>query len=115
LEVKQSAARQTWTLARPATKPIFDIRARTGYFEGADWVSDARRFAEIYVFAHHPVMDETADHRDPRQWHFYVVPTSRLPPGKTISLTRIDSLAETVPWERLADTVEGMRSPGPSA
>src|ERR1700730_11441245 len=29
LEVKQSAARQTWTGTRKATMPIFDIRART--------------------------------------------------------------------------------------
>jgi hypothetical protein len=30
LEVKQSAARQTWTGTRKATVPIFDIRTRTG-------------------------------------------------------------------------------------
>jgi hypothetical protein len=65
LEVKQSAARQTWTGTRKATVPIFDIRVRTGYFDGADWVPDLRRFAHIYVFAHHPIMDESADHSRP--------------------------------------------------
>src|SRR5260370_222980 len=82
LEVKQSA-RQTWTGSRKPTVPIFDIRAGTGYFEGADWVADPRRFADIYVLAHHPIMDASADHRDPRQWRFHVVAAKRLPPSKT--------------------------------
>lgn len=110
LEVKQSAARQTWTGARPATKPIFDIRARTGYFEGADWIADPRRLADIYVFAHHPVMDASADHRDPLQWRFYVVPANLLPAGKTNSLAVISRLANAMPWEALKATVERIRT-----
>ena len=70
LEVKQSAARQTWTGSRAATKPVFDIRARTGYFEGANWIADPRRFADIYVFALHPILDDTADHCDPDSGYF---------------------------------------------
>jgi len=110
LEVKQSAARQTWTGSRNATKPIFDVRARSGYFEGADWVSDPRRFAEIYVFAHHPLMDETADHRNPVQWHFYVVPANRLPNTRTISLAKSALLAEMVSWGGLKAAVEAART-----
>ena len=110
LEVKQSAARQTWTGSRNATKPIFDVRARSGYFEGADWVSDPRRFAEIYVFAHHPLMDETADHRNPVQWYFYVVSANRLPNTKTISLAKIALLAEMVSWGGLKAAVEAART-----
>jgi hypothetical protein len=109
LEVKQSAARQTWTGQRPATKPIFDIRVRSGYFEGADWIADPRRFAEIYVFAHHPVIDASADHRDARQWRFYVVAASRLPEAKTISLVRIATLADPVPWDAVKAAVENLR------
>ena len=109
LEVKQSAARQTWTGSRNATKPIFDIRARTGYFEGADWIADPRRFADIYVFAHHPIMDEAADHRDVGQWKFYVLDTNRLPAGKTISLAKIAALSTTVLWIGLESAVESMR------
>lgn len=110
LEVKQSAARQTWTGSRAASKPIFDIRARKGYFEGADWVvSDPRRFADIYVFAYHPVMDATADHCDPLQWRFHVIPTNRLPAGKTISLARLALLANDIRWTELETTVEKSR------
>jgi hypothetical protein len=110
LEVKQSAARQTWTAGRAATKPIFDIRARTGYFEGADWIADPRRFADIYVFAHHPIMGASADHRDPIQWRFHVVPADRLPAGKTISLAKVALLADGVPWSDLKSVVESLRS-----
>lgn len=98
LEVKQSAARQTWTGTRKATVPIFDIRARTGYFEGADWAADPRRYAHIYVFAHHPMTDASADHRDPSQWRFHVVATHGLPGCKTISLARVALLSDAVLW-----------------
>jgi hypothetical protein len=109
LEVKQSAARQTWTGTRTATKPIFDIRARSGYFEGADWVADPRRFAEIYVFAYHPILDETADHCDPRQWCFHVILSNRLPSAKSISLAKVALLSEQVGWENLREAVEALR------
>jgi hypothetical protein len=108
LEVKQSASRQTWTGTK-ATVPIFDIRTRTGYFEGADWVPDSRRFAHIYVFAHHPIMDESADHRDPRQWRFHVVPANRLPPSKTISLVKVALLSDAVLWSDLKAAIESAR------
>jgi hypothetical protein len=110
LEVKQSAARQTWTGARKATAALFDIRTRTGYFEGADWIADPRRFAHIYVFAHHPIMDASADHRDPRQWRFHVVATDRLPAGKTISLAKVKLLSDAVTWAGLKAAVEALRS-----
>ncbi|MGD9614886.1 MAG: hypothetical protein AB7H90_08380 [Alphaproteobacteria bacterium] len=111
LEIKQSAARQTWTGSRTASKPIFDVRARKGYFEGTDWIkiSDPRRFADIYVFAYHPIMDATADHCDPLQWRFHVIPTNRLPEGKTISLARLALLINDVPWTELETTIESLR------
>ena len=109
LEVKQSAARQTWTGTRKATVPIFDIRERTGYFEGADWVADPRRYAHIYVFAHHPIMDASADHRDPSQWRFHVVATDHLPAFKTISLARVALLSDAVLWVDLGAAVESAR------
>jgi hypothetical protein len=89
---------------------IFDIRARTGYFEGADWVADPRRFAHIYVFAYHPIMEESADHRDPRQWRFHVVATNRLPAGKTINLVKVALLSEAVPWIGLRAAIENLRA-----
>jgi hypothetical protein len=83
LEVKQSAARQTWDAPPKPSPPRFDIEERTVSWEGAvRTASPAGRFAQVYVFAHHPIRDETADHLDPAQWRFYVVPASRLLPKK---------------------------------
>jgi hypothetical protein len=116
LEVKQSAARQSWAAeASPPTKCSFDIASRIGYFEGVDWrqFPNPTRIAHIYVFAHHPGTDLSADHCDPQQWRFYVVPALRLPENaKTISLSRIQNLklAREVGFEELAGCVAEVKA-----
>ena len=104
LEVKQSAARQTWTDGPSRkglpTRPIFDIAERTGYFTngGAVWVKSAGRPADLYVFAWHagflPEVD--VDHRSPDQWEFYILPEAELPQnGKSIGLESIKKRGAT--------------------
>jgi hypothetical protein len=109
LEVKQSAARQTWPAPKKPSNPGFDIGERAGYYDGAIWIPQIGRLAHIYVFAYHPIRDDSADHRDPRQWQFYVQPTARLPTAKRISLTRIVLLCGPVSWSMLGETVEQVR------
>ena len=105
LEVKQSAAMQSWSTGKPS-KAIFDIAARTGYWEsGTEWIAKEGRPAHLYVFAHHGVYGDHADHRDPAQWEFYVVPTSALPDVKQISLSRIKLIAAAVAIDDLAVAV----------
>lgn len=102
LEVKQSAALQTWNAdtGRPS-KSSFDIAPRTGeYVDGIAWKDGVARNADIYVFAHHPLTDETADHREPDQWLFFVVPEGALPTQRSIVLSGIANMAEPV---RLSD------------
>ena len=107
LEVKQSAARQTWTQdGGGPSAPRFDIAARTGRWEGATWVVDLRRHADIYVFAWHPRTDPNADHRDPQQWQFYVCRASDLPAtAKSLSLKTLQRQASPVAWAELAAAV----------
>ena len=107
LEVKQSAARQSWSTDKPS-KAIFDVAARTGRNEADGWVAEVGRAAQIYVFGHHPVFDDSADHRDPRQWLFYVVPTNALPDVKQIALSTIKTLASPVSLSALAATVHAI-------
>jgi hypothetical protein len=107
--VKRSAARQTWTAPKKPSPPIFDIRERTGYYEGGARISRTGRLAHIYVFAYHPILDDSADHRDPSQWQFYVVPTSQLPTTKRIGLNGVGSLTDAISWSQLAAAVEGVR------
>ncbi len=98
LEIKQSAARQDWhdETCKPA-KGRFDIAARTGRWDGKDWVTAPGRAASIYIFAWHPIFaPDVADHRDPDQWQFHVVPTGLLPAQKSIGLAGIQALAEPV-------------------
>ena len=97
LEVKQSSFRQTW--APPAHGKIrssFDIRPRSGRWEGAQFIQEPGRSAQIYVFGYHGVADDTADHRCPDQWEFYVIPTSILPPIARLSLSSVRALATPV-------------------
>jgi hypothetical protein len=111
LEVKQSAALQSWAKegSRP-TRSTFDIAPRTGSWVNGDrWVPGVRRYADIYVLAHHSVSDATADHREPKQWSFYVVPTTALPEGRSISLSRVQGIATAVPFGMLGKEVERVR------
>jgi hypothetical protein len=110
LEVKQSAARQTWAAPKKPSPPSFDIRERTGYYEGAEWIKKAGRLAQIYVFAYHPIRNDSADHRDPSQWRFHVVPAKQLPASKTIGLVRVALLSDAVPWIGLSEAVESARA-----
>jgi hypothetical protein len=109
LEVKQSAAQQTWAAPAVQRQARFDIAHRQGRYEGANWIAEAGRFAHIYVFSHHPILGDGADHRDPAQWRFYVVPTIALPLARSLSLARLGTLARPCRIEDLAERVEELR------
>jgi hypothetical protein len=128
LEVKQSAARQTWSEKRDIreiidrenrTRPVFDIAPRTGYFSdgGSKWSPVPGRCAQTYVFAWNGTYGlPDVDHRNPAQWEFYVVPASRLPNGhRTITLSKIKAITGhdlflqnpgPVKLEQLSDVIE---------
>ena len=76
---------QTWSDARKIrTRGTFDIAERSGYFHegGTKWVEQRGRCAQIYVFAWNSVYGQEADHRDPTQWEFCVLPTAVLPEAR---------------------------------
>ena len=112
IQVKQSAARQSWHAddspqpPSPQPRPRFSIAHKTGRYEGLTWIADPSRNAEIFVFGWHPVTDPTADHRDPAQWQFFVVPETALPPQKSISLSALQKLAKAVPLDGVQKAVE---------
>lgn len=110
LEVKQSAARQSWATSDKPSACSFDIAARKGRWEGATWVAEVGRAAHIYILAHHPVADSSADHRDPTQWRFHVVRTALLPDTQRLTLNGARSLAAAVSFAELKQAVEATRS-----
>ena len=132
IEVKQSAARQTWH-KRPKSRPLpLPSRGWLGvnkpgkgyYLEDGTWKPTRRqRHADIYVFAWHPVKDLRnadrrlrADHRRPDQWKFFVVAEESLPKpkdGKTDGITpgqlvKCDRAVRCA-YEELADNVAKVR------
>ena len=112
LEVKQTAFRQSWKSPPSPKERRFDIAPRTGYWhEGTTWTDKIGRHAHIYVFAVHPIEDDTVDHRDPSQWRFYVLETSKLPPlpQKSIGLATVKAKGKEVDWQGLLHAVEEIR------
>lgn len=107
LEVKQSAVQQSWA-SNPGSvaRPAFDVRERTGRWEGATWIAGQGRQAQIYLFCCHDVVGELADHRDPSQWTFYVAPTSSLPPVKRLGIGSVRKLGMQTVFDDLKLTVD---------
>ena len=106
LEVKQSAARQSWSTGKPS-RASWDIAPRTGHWtEDARWIPEPGRNADIYVLCHHPVFGDDADHRNPAQWKFYAIRAASLPDTKSLSLAGAERLAEPVGFLDLSSAVE---------
>ena len=111
LEVKQSAALQTWSLADDAPPPrtsSFDIAFRKEpWTKGADNPPyRPGRPADVYIFAWHPIKDhKAADHRCVEQWRFIVVPERDLPNQKTISINSLKKLTAEIGCGQLAAVV----------
>ena len=109
IEVKQSAALQTWKTPGRSV-PSFKIPSRTGYYAdgGGGWVATKNmRHADLYVMAWHGETDsQLADHRQPAQWQFYVVPEHLLSPGQQrIGLNPVASIRPPCTYEDLAGRV----------
>lgn len=110
LEVKQSAARQSWAPPPSSVRqPSFDIRARTGHWVGSEWIEGSGRKAHLYIFAYHPRTDDGADHRDPLQWTFSVVEAKELPDRKTIGFRPLAALRPFIAFDALGQAVECVR------
>lgn len=106
LEVKQSASLQSWNSETGKESACsFDIAARSKAWIDEAWIETGRRVADLYVFAHHPLTGAEADHREPSQWAFYVVPSSRLPDVGRISLSKVGTLAPAVSISNLLSVV----------
>lgn len=107
IQVKQSAVRQSWHVpGSPRARPSYSIARKTGRWEGTNWIEEAGRNADIFIFGLHPVDDDSADHRDPKQWLFFVVAEGRLPDQDSMALSTLQSLAEPVAVNALKRKVE---------
>ena len=117
IEIKQSAARQSWDLEAlaPRRSPRFDIAPRTRYWTeqgGGRWVDHQGRPADLYVFAWHDKRrDGDADHRNAGQWFFFVVAEQDLPRNqKSLGLTGLRAITSPC---RIADLARAVRNACP--
>ena len=83
IQVKNTARLQTWH--RPNGRLtncqwMLKMRRKPYYFDTYNPnvpCEDYGYMCDVFVLCHHPVEDpEIADHRDPNQWEFYVVPVT---------------------------------------
>jgi len=109
LEVKQTAEKQSWESSSEKKRRSFDIARRKERWEGAKRIREIGRFAQLYLFAYHPVIDKTADHRVPEQWKFYIVPTVELPDQKTIARSVISQRFTPFDIDTVAAAIETQR------
>ena len=120
IEIKQSAARQPWHRRRPpespATRGSFGInKASEVYYlaDGTECRTPLQRHADLYVFAWHPENGwDSADHRRPNQWKFFVAAESNLPKppepkAMTIGIKKLEKLSgvESGGYDELAAMV----------
>lgn len=115
LEVKQSARRQSWNaMTKARSRPSFDARPRTCWYDGLTWIDTPGRAAHLYLFCWHDRSDDGADHRDPMQWTFHVVPATALPLVDRLGLAAVRERAAPCTFEQLSGVVTRAASCLPS-
>lgn len=116
MQVKQSAARQSWHAPDAApTRGLYSIAHKTcRYEDDGSWTAVRSRNADLFVFAWHPRIDASADHRDPDQWSFLVLREETLPPTQSLSLATLRTLAPETEFVALAATVGALVATPPS-
>lgn len=113
IQVKQSAARQSW--AEVDCKPSnarFSIKISRSWTEEDGWNQPAKRHANYYILAWHPLVGIDADHRDATQWEFCILPSSALPDQASISLQMARSLGVNCKTDGLLIAFETMKGIG---
>jgi hypothetical protein len=110
IEVKSCAYLQSWNQLK-LSSISFGIQPTRAWNEAArSYDATAIRQADLYVFALLAHREKaTVDALDLDQWHFYVVPTSRLnkaPQAKSINLKTIQSLCpRPFTWHELPNAI----------
>ena len=109
IQVKQSAARQTWSPGPRGPGPArYAIAEKTGRYEGVDWFAEIGRNADIFIFAWHGLTGPECDHADPAQWQFFVVAEVDLPAQKSLGLPHIERLATESDFSGLREAVRSV-------
>ena len=116
VEIKASGLSQTWNPANTST-PRFDIHKQLQSWDADTdtWSPDGppQRTADVYVFCLHEAVPATNENvADPSQWRFWVISTavlnSELGSQKSVGVTTLNGLAESVTFSEIKTAVEGL-------
>ena len=109
IQVKQSAAKQSWVAgSRGPSLPRFSIAAKSGRYDGLDWIAGESRNADIFIFAWHGATGADCDHADPLQWKFFVVSEAALPAQKSLGLPQLERLTTAVDFSGLRSVIRSV-------
>jgi len=114
IQIKNSAALQSWNVASGTrTKCSYSLTWRrppayfSAYFPHTP-CEDAGFLCDVFVLCHHPVEDpERADHRDPTQWRFFLVPVV----GPNVAITEAEVASRRTSLERTGTPSVTQRTP----
>ena len=113
IEVKASGRGQAWPQDKPST-PTFDIKQRSRSWNAqtntVEEFDQPRRVADLYVFCLHQSYPATNSNvADLDEWTFWIVSTdtidAELGDQKTIGLTRLEQLTDSVAWSELFESI----------
>ena len=112
IEVKSSAYVQLWDIKHP-DRTSFSIAPAKLPDRDGDFKDDAprQRNNDIYVFTLYTATEKRRNILDLSWWQFYVLPTFKieqdtiLSKQKTISLSRVKELCETLSFDSLCDGI----------
>lgn len=95
IEVKSASYVQSW-YQKDFSKIVFSIRPSREWNSETNLLAEQqKRQAQVYVFALLKHMEKvTINPLDLNQWTFFVIPTSRLPETKTITLKKLRKLEQ---------------------
>jgi hypothetical protein len=106
IQVKQSAARQSWSgVDCKPSNGRFSIKGSKSWTDSSGWSGAVARQANLYVFAWHPLVGASADHRDPSQWEFYIARTNQLPEQNSLSLNMVRSFCAQCSADEISTTL----------
>ena len=106
IEIKQSAALQTWHRSPcPTCGSVNDWDVSPSETRPPQF-SIKQRAVDLYVFAWHPVQDaDIADHRRPDQWEFFVVAEESLPQKQALGLEALTRMSDACNYDTVAARV----------
>ena len=114
IEIKSSAYLQSWEQEK-LSNIIFGIKKSRSWDPNTNKLNDiVQRDSNLYVFCLYAEKEKSkANLLDLDKWEFYILPTKtineKLQEQQTIGLTKLKSLSEPVPFDKIKEMIDGYK------